>query len=231
MWNSRCVVSLALVAALTACAPLTVPAVEPAQTSPEPPIAGEDAYPVVEILVTPPEDLTRVAATVGALKDADATQFWVDLTLSPYVTEPVTPIPTGTAEDVYVRASARMLGWAVTNAWYGLVDGNTVSVWAGADPQDAERGYLEIFWTWPNSGYHETFSTPTRHGSVRVTAELNNRLTLTALDGTLFYFDIPALQFVESLEVVAPTVLPPPTRALNPTPAPVPTSPPEYPYP
>lgn len=227
MWNSRSVVSLALVTALTACAPLTVPAIEPAQTSPEPPMAGEDAYPVVEIVVTPPEELTRVAATVGAFKDADATQFWVDLTLSPYVTEPVIPVPTGTAEDVYVRASARMLGWAVTNAWYGLVDGNNVSVWAGGDPQDAERGYLEIFWSWPNSGYHGTFSTPTRHGPVRVTAELNNRLMLTAADGMLFYFDVPALQFVESLDVVVPTALPPPTWAPNPTPAPIPTAPPE----
>jgi hypothetical protein len=50
------------------------------------------------------------------------------------------------------------------------------------------------------------------HGGVRVIAEQNNRLILQAIDGEIFYFDVPARRFVNSLSEVVPTATLLPTR-------------------
>ena len=68
-----------------------------------------------------------------------------------------------------------------------------------------------IFYNLPSHIFSEMNWTPTKHGGVRVVAEQNNRLTLQAIDGTLFYFDIPARRFVDSLSEVVPSATPPPT--------------------
>ncbi|MBL8095444.1 MAG: hypothetical protein JNL73_14835 [Anaerolineales bacterium] len=209
-----------------ACAPLAVPPYE----SPDATATLEAAYPVPELHRTPYTAQTQVAATLGAVKAADATQFFVDSTRSPEATWPVTPFLTGTAEGPYVQASGKMLGLAVTNAWFGYVDGNPVSVWASVDPVDPERGSLEVLWSWPGRSSDGRYLTQSRHGPVRIIAERQNRLTLSAEDGTLFYFDVPGLQFVDSLEVVVATASPPPTRTPF-TPGQPETEPPAYPYP
>lgn len=209
-----------------ACTPFAVPAAEPSDAT----ATDGEAYPAPVIRPTPFAEQTHVAATLGAVKAADATQFFLDLTRSPEATLAVTPYPTGTQEGPYIRASGKMLGLAVTNAWFGYVDGNPVSVWASADPLDPERGYLEVLWSWPDRSYDGRFSTPSRHGPVRIIAERHNRLTLSAEDGTLYYFDIPGLQFVDGLDGIVPTALPPPS--VTPwTPRPFETEPPAYPYP
>ncbi|HLY27041.1 MAG TPA: hypothetical protein VKQ72_11925 [Aggregatilineales bacterium] len=66
-------------------------------------------------------------------------------------------------------------------------------------------------WTFPLRGFNKQYATPGRHGSVRITGEHNNRLTLLSTDGNTFYFDVPGLQFVPSLTEVVPTITPPPT--------------------
>ncbi len=223
----RVVIGLACVGlGAVACAPLAVPGAELADATP----TLDAAYPVLEIHQTPFAELTRAAATLGAVKSADATQFWMDLTRSPEATRPVTPYPTGTAEGSYIQASGKMLGLAVTNAWFGYVDGNPVSVWASADPVEPERGCLEVLWSWPGRSSDGRYLTPSRHGPVRIIAERQNRLTLSAEDGTLFYFDVPGLQFVDSLEVIVATASPPPTRTPL-SPGQPETDPQAYPYP
>jgi hypothetical protein len=62
----------------------------------------------------------------------------------------------------------------------------------------------------------------------------NDRVILIALDGTMFYFDVPTRQFVDSLTGVAPSVTPSPLVTPEPTsvPYPMPTEPStETPYP
>jgi hypothetical protein len=78
---------------------------------------------------------------------------------------------------------------------------------------------------------------------VHVIAEQNNRLTLQAVDGEIFYFDVPARQFVASLTEVVPTATPLPTLTpkvygvftpiptYNPYPMPVTLMPTSNPYP
>jgi hypothetical protein len=157
--------------------------------------------------------MLEAKATSIALIIAHATTAVYEFTTSPYPTVAVTPYPTGTQDDEYVHASGKMLGFKVENAWFGYVDGNSVSVWAGTLPSltDTDQGMIEVMWHWPYRIYNERFLTPTKRGAVRIIAEHNNRLVLRAADGTLFYFDLPGLRFVETLNEGVPSALPPPT--------------------
>jgi hypothetical protein len=49
-------------------------------------------------------------------------------------------------------------------------------------------------------------------------SEQNHRLTLVSTDGTTYYFDVPARQFVASPDEVVPTATPPPTFTPYPPP-------------
>jgi hypothetical protein len=89
----------------------------------------------------------------------------------------------------------------IQNYWQNIVNGETVQVFAGALYQDPEQGLVIVVGLSPSGRYY----TPTRAGSVRITAENNLRLTLISANGATFYFDLPSHQFVNSLEV---TVMP-----------------------
>jgi len=102
-------------------------------------------------------------------------------------------------------------GLRMQNAWQGLVDGHWANVVAGAHSNDLEQGLIFSSWELPNAAIGAFYNTPMRAGSVRIVAEQNARLTLEAADGTVFYWDIPAQSFVDSLDAVAPTITPPPT--------------------
>jgi len=81
--------------------------------------------------------------------------------------------------------------------------------------------------TMPSGTSIEQFVTSTKHGALQAVSEQNNRLTLIASNGTLFYFDLPTHQFVASLTEVAPSVTPSPSNTPEPTglPYPPPTEP------
>lgn len=121
------------------------------------------------------------------------------------------PVATGIWDDVYVKAQWGQQGFVVQNAWGGYVDGNPVGVFAGAWASALDQGILQVVWTFPLRGFNKQYATPGRHGSVRITGEHNNRLTLISTDGSTFYFDVPGLQFVPSLTEIVPTITPPPT--------------------
>jgi hypothetical protein len=139
-------------------------------------------------------------------------------TASPSIT-PVIP-PTGTSEDERVKYSGYKLGLEALNAWYGLVAGNTVTVFAGSLVGDPNQGalYLLFFYEPYANDVDEQILTPSKHGGVRVVSEQNNRLTLLSTDGTTYYFDVPSLRFVDSLDEVMPTATPPPTHTPIPPP-------------
>jgi hypothetical protein len=124
-----------------------------------------------------------------------------------------TPIllPTGTREGERVKFSGKKLGLDTVNGWAGLLDGNQVSIYAGSLLDDPDQGAIVIFITLPYRNFSEKVLTPTKHGGVRILDEQNNRLILQAFDDQIFYFDIPARQFVSSITEVVLTATPPPT--------------------
>jgi hypothetical protein len=129
-----------------------------------------------------------------------------------------TPKPTGTREsDIYQWASGKLLGLDTQNVWVGLVDGNEADVTAGALLDDPEQGAIYLVVSIPRGGVMEQILTPTKHGGVRVLSEYNNRLTLLSTDGTIYYYDVPARRFVDSLTEVVPSATPPNTFTPLPT--------------
>lgn len=141
-------------------------------------------------------------------------------------------LPTGTREGERVKFSGEKLGLDALNGWAGLIDGNQVSIYAGALLDDPDQGAIVIFITLPYRNFSEKILTPTKHGGVRILGEQNNRLILQAIDNNFFYFDVPARQFVSSLTEVVLTATPPPTYTpyLSPPNTQMPTSNP-YPMP
>jgi hypothetical protein len=131
------------------------------------------------------------------------------ITRTAYIT-PVIP-PTGTREDERVKPSGVKLGLDALNGWFGIVDGNRVSIYAGALLEETDQGAIVILISLPYRNFDVLILTPTRHGGVRVISEQNNRLTLLAVDGEIYYFDIPARRFVTSLTEIVMTATPPPT--------------------
>jgi hypothetical protein len=115
------------------------------------------------------------------------------------------PFPTGTFEGEMAKFTAEKLFLVGLNAWRGYQDGFSVGVYAGSLPEDSEQGAIVVVSRQPNRLFEEKVLTPTKHGGVRVVAEQNNRLILQAVDGEIFYFDVPARRFVDSLTEVVPT--------------------------
>jgi hypothetical protein len=178
----------------------------------------------------PYEFLTSTAAVRQTAAGPLDTQWAIMLATYLATTPSPTPIrtfpPTGTREDMYVKPSGEKMGLDAQNAWFGVLDGRPVSVYAGALSGVPEQGAIYIFVEFPTGGVNEQILTPTQHGGVRVVGEHNNRLTLVSADGTTYYFDIPTLGFVSSLTAIAPSATPSPTSVPYippPTSTPVPT--------
>jgi hypothetical protein len=134
---------------------------------------------------------------------------WLAVTLTPFDTQ--VPFPTGTREGEMVKFSAEKMFLEALNGWDGYLNGISVVIYAGSETEEEEQGAIVILLRLPNRFFSEKVLTPTKHGGVRVVAEQNNRLTLLAADGEIFYFDVPARRFVASLTEIVPTATPPPT--------------------
>jgi hypothetical protein len=200
----------------------------------EPTTALPYPYPL-ENLLTSTAAARQTAA--GPRMTQHAINLATDLASTPSPTPLRTFSPTGTRDDMYVKPSGEKMGLDAQNAWFGLLDGRPVSVYAGALSWDSEQGAIYIFVELLNTGVNERILTPTKHGGVRVVSEQNNRLTLVSTDGTTYYFDVPARRFVASLTEVVPSATPPatfpPKPTLHPiwTPIPTPVQPTYTPYP
>lgn len=134
---------------------------------------------------------------------------WSAITRTPFPTQML--LPTGTREGDMVKFSAEKMFLTALNGWDGYLDGISVVIYAGSQPDDPEQGAIVIHFILPYRFFSEKILTPTKHGGVRVVAEQNNRLTLLAADGEIYYFDVPARQFVASLIEVVPAATPPPS--------------------
>jgi hypothetical protein len=141
----------------------------------------------------------------------------------------VTPerAPTGIYDDEHYKPQWQAFGFNVENAWVGFVNGNRVTIFAGAPNADPAQGTLQVSMVLPYRGFMEAFLTADKHGALQVISEQSNRLTLEATDGNLFYFDVPAMRFVSSATEVVATMTPLPTY----TPVVIPTLPAATGYP
>lgn len=126
---------------------------------------------------------------------------------------PVTPeiAPTGIFDDERFKAQWKAFGFSVENAWFGIVNGNLVTIFAGAYTNDTERGRLQVSMMLPYQEFQAEFAPPANHGTLTIVDEQDNRLEILAADGATLYFDVPAMSFVSSMIEVVPTMTPLPT--------------------
>lgn len=99
------------------------------------------------------------------------------------------------------------------NMWQGWMEHRWVQVYAGVLGSDPTQGVLIV--VRENGGGTEWVQTPSGSGALRLTAEINHRLTVSSTGGQIFYFDVAAMSFADSLEQALPTRMPLPT--LSPT--------------
>ena len=96
-------------------------------------------------------------------------------------------------------------GIRIANVWRGPVDGIWFNIHAASLEDDRSQGLLYFRAVDVMEAPLEIYQTPTKNGIVKVIAEQNDQLTLEAEDGTLFVFDIPSREFVDSSLAVTPT--------------------------
>lgn len=183
----------------------------------------QGATPIITSSITPGPDDTQTLEAIITQKDLEEATFLA------ITSTPETPIylPTGIYDDQRVKISAALLFIDAQNAWGGFIDGNRFTLYAGSLQSDPDQGIVGLVTSLPGGKRIEQFASPSKHGALRVTNEQNNRMTLIATDGTVFYFDLPTCQFVASLTEVAPSVTPSPSSVPEHTglPYPPPTEP------
>lgn len=208
---------------LSSCTPLQVSqATDVVEQVTAEPLSTINPYPAPsEIVSTPNSTETEPPVPLETII-ARATTAIFEFTSSPYPT----PLPGETgihASDEYINAEMLKIGVQVENLWGGEVDGNKVSVFVGALANDATQGVIYVIYIYPYRTWKMQFLTSEKHGPLTITSENNKRLELLAPDGTISYFDIPALTFVSSLTEVVSTATPPPTYTPIILPPPTPT--------
>lgn len=115
--------------------------------------------------------------------------------------------------------------YEITNAWQDIVDGKYVLVFAGTLANDPEQGVVIVLVESPRQ--YRQYTTPTKSGAISITDVKGLRLVIRSLDNNrIFYFDVPAQKFVNSLDDIVPTATTLPTQAV-----PAATMIPSFPYP
>lgn len=174
------------------------------------PISTVNPYPGPSEIASTPNPMETEPPIPLETLIARATTAIFEFTSSPYPTS--LPGDAGIHEgDEYTRIEMLKIGLQVENSWGGVVEGDKVSIWAGALVSDSAQGVVYVIYIYPYRTWKMQFPTSEKHGSLRVTAEQNNRLELLAADGSIFYFDVPGLTFVSSPTDAVPTATPPPT--------------------
>jgi len=110
-----------------------------------------------------------------------------------------------------------------TNGWVGEIDGLVYSLSAGYYRDDESLGLVQLRIITEEEYSRTTVNVdcPRKSGALRVEDVKGSRVILRAANGDLFYFDLLARQFVESLDLVVPTATPvPPPQNEDPNPTP-----------
>lgn len=118
--------------------------------------------------------------------------------------------PTETSSPLPLGIQSKYPNWwnmkqRVENEWYGNLNGERVSVYAGVcptflggeavyDPQQGCIGVAVGSRSVADADYHE-YLTPRKSGAVRITAVNGTQVSLVAKDGTTFSFDLTTRTF------------------------------------
>jgi hypothetical protein len=150
-------------------------------------------------------DLT---ATQSAGATASANQQLLALTLAAVMQVTPGSVARGIHAVGVVQAPGSMPDFEVQNVWVGSIDGNWISLYAGALHSDPRQGALMLVAVLPDRLDQQRFVVPLSQGALRITAENVQRLTLTSPTGTTYFFDVLARRFVGSLIEYAETATP-----------------------
>lgn len=93
----------------------------------------------------------------------------------------------------------------ITNAWQDMVDGEYVLVFAGTLADNPEQGVIIVY----TNSHHQfrQYLTPTKSGTISIVDTNGLRLIIHSSEYDLiYYFDVPAQKFVNSLDAIVPTV-------------------------
>ncbi|MGH8527233.1 MAG: hypothetical protein ACREXY_24415, partial [Gammaproteobacteria bacterium] len=119
---------------------------------------------------------------------------------APASPSPVQPSPGDNAppyvlkEGIFEPAEDILPQWDFVNYWVGHVRDQWVSVYAGSQDADPNQGgvVIEPYGAPPG----QFLPTPVAAGSVKIVSAEDTRLTLLAMDGTSFVFDVESESFV-----------------------------------
>lgn len=151
---------------------------------------------------------------------AEATQQYLGMLQATEIFKTGTPVPrptivfrdqrdTGIIQNPSSPFSYSM--FHITNAWQEKINGTYVLVWVGARGIDPTQGVVIVMVDPPSPSV--SFYTPNKSGAVKITDFKGYRLILSTLDGSqTYYFDVPGMQFVDSLDEIVSTATPLPTE-------------------
>ncbi len=158
-------------------------------------------------------DLTATqveAATANANEHALAVTLAAAMQVTPgSVAMGISPVGT-------VRAPDTAQDFAPQNLWVGLLDGEWVSLYAGALRSDPQQGALLLMTVFPDRVDQERFVVPLSNGALRISSQNVQRLTLVSANGSTYYFDVLARRFVGTLTEYVETATPPAFTATSP---------------
>jgi hypothetical protein len=107
------------------------------------------------------------------------------------------------------------MDFKINNAWQELINGNYILIFAGSLARDPDQGVILVESDSP--GGSGGYLTPGKNGAVRIVEVKGYRLVLETQTKVIFYFDVPARSFVNSLDEVVSTATPRPIHTTTPT--------------
>jgi hypothetical protein len=145
-------------------------------------------------------EATRQAMSIGNLTSTPASQ----ITFVPPTFAFGGQRDTGIIENPSVPFSS--MDFKINNAWQELVGGNYILVFAGSLANRPDQGVLLV--ESETSGGSGEYLTPRKNGSVRIVKAQGMRLVLETPTHDIFYFDVPARRFVNTLDEIIATTTP-----------------------
>jgi hypothetical protein len=175
----------------------------------------------------PPPTLSasELTASQVAAATANAKEHALSVTLAAAMQVTPGSVGMGISPVGTVLAPDSAQDFAPQNVWVGLLDGEWVSLYAGALRSDPQIGALLLVTVFPDRVEQERFVIPLSNGALRISAQNVQRLTLVSASGAIYYFDVLARRFTGTLTEYAETATPPEfTATLPPTKTQTPTA-------
>lgn len=182
---------------------------EPRTNTPKSPTATEE-----EFTETPQPIKTNVPATTTITPNIQETDF------AAYWELRSTPMGDGVMTDQVGFHMSQLMNSFDGNLYTWVIyhdEGKATIVYAGVYTKDIQQGKLIVVregTIWDRMGDH--IDIPTRSGRPVIIDAIGQRLIIETEMGDIFYFDVPAGKFADSLTEVLPSMTPGPTPTQHP---------------